>query len=113
MTIYESSSKHNILMYKTFFSFSISHCMVSALIDCLTREYSLNPHLHRWNRKEIPHRLSHQGVCKRVYFPPLQHPFRRSLMRPTHGWRVDIFVVGRLDFAEGLSYRLRWTPRLC
>ena len=47
-------------MYKTFFSFSISHCMVSALIDCLTREYSLNPHLHRWNRKEIPHRLSLQ-----------------------------------------------------
>jgi hypothetical protein len=44
-------------------------------------------------------------------------------MGPTHGWRVDIFVdigsndrLGRLDFAEGLSYRLRhsrWTPRLC
>ena len=47
----------------------------------------------------------------------------RSLMGPTHRWRVDIFFhigsndrLGRLDFAEGLSYRLRhsWrNPRLC
>ena len=47
----------------------------------------------------------------------------RSLMGPTHRWRVDIFIdigsndrLGRLDFAEGLSYRLRHSrrnPRLC
>ncbi len=47
----------------------------------------------------------------------------RSLMGPTHRWRVDIFFhigsndrLGRLDFAEGLSYRLRYSwrnPRLC
>ena len=131
MTIYESSSKHNILMYKTFFSFSISHCMVSALIDCLQRPNTSLPPLNTrsiptsadGNWKEIPHRLSYQGVCKRVHFPPLQYPFRRSLMGPTHRWRLDIFVdirsndrLGRLDFAECLSYRLRhswWTPRLC
>src|SRR6267378_6279017 len=125
MTIYESSSKHNILMYKTFFSFSISHCMVSALIDCLQRPNTSLPPLNTrsiptsadGNWKEIPHRLSYQGVCKRVHFPPLQYPFRRSLMGPTHRWRVDIFVdirsndrLGRLDFAECLSYRLRHSP---
>ena len=39
-------------------------------------EYSLNSHLRRWNWKVIPHRLSYQGVCNRVCFPPLQYPLR-------------------------------------
>src|SRR6267378_5300346 len=110
MTIYESSSRLNILMYKTFFSFSISHCMVSALIDCLPRPNTSLPPL---NTRSIPTSVDGTGriseVSRGVHFPPLQY---RSLMGPTHRWRVNIFVdirsndrLGRLDFAECLSYR--------
>ena len=63
MTIYESSSKHNILMYKTFFSFSISHCMVSALIDCLRRPNTSLPPL---NTRSIPTSVDGTGRKSRT-----------------------------------------------
>jgi hypothetical protein len=117
MTIYESSSKHNILMSKTFFSFSISHCTVSALIDCFRRPNTSLPSL---NTRSIPTSTDRTGRKSRtepsrgVHFPPLQHPFRQSQLTGGKSIYLSIseaMIVGRLDFAEGLSYPLRALAR--